>query len=237
MLAGPCPKPRSATASSGTASPVLPTTGSAAISARSVRNDRRDCTRIGISRSRSRNFARLALTSPMVAMRTVSLIASVLTPKRAASSSRGVTRISGRSDPADGATLPNPGSRRIALSMVATPADSATGSSPRMVSDNSRSPRSLTTQPRTSGMSANRVVSSCSICFCVRARRSFNTRLTIIEARRTSGETPVGVVPPTTETVVTSGICRNDAAIRSVAPRVSSSVEPGGNSSDSVTRL
>ncbi len=120
MEDGPAPKPRSATAASGTASPSVPGTGSTSSAARLGRAAGSSCTRIGISRSPSRNLARLAGMSPMVAMRTASAIASVDTPNRLASSLRGTTRISGRSTPALAATSRKPGRRRIAPSSRAT---------------------------------------------------------------------------------------------------------------------
>ena len=86
-------------------------------------------------------------------------------------------------------------------------------------------------------MAARRWVSSTSISFCERVRSCFSTRLTIILARRISLPAPVGVVPPTTNTVVTSGISRNAWAMRSVTARVSAKVEPGGSSIDITARL
>ena len=174
--------------------------------------------------------------SPMVAIRTASLIASVEMPKRAASSMRGVTRISGRSAPAEGATLLKPGRRRMALSSLASAWSKATGSVPSRERASSRSPRSFTYQPRTSGMPARVALSSDSICFWVRPRSFLGTRLTIILARRISAPAPVGVVPPTTNTVVTSGTLRKAVTIWSVVRRVSSSLEPGGSSIDSTAR-
>ena len=48
---------------------------------------------------------------------------------------------------------------------------------------------------------------------------------------------PVGVLPPTTNTVTTPGSCRNVRATASVLARVSASVAPGGSSSDMTMRL
>ena len=56
-------------------------------------------------------------------------------------------------------------------------------------------------------------------------------------ARRISLPEPVGVEPPVTKMVVTSGISWKLCATRSVTVRVSSRVEPGGSSRERVMRL
>ena len=234
---GPAPNATSATASSGTAKPSVPGTDNVSRSPMLWRTAESSSTRIGIRRGPSRNLARFSGASPSVAIRTASAIASVVTPKRAASSLRGVTRISGRSTPALAATLAKPGRCRIAPSSPATACASATGSSPSTVTDSSRSPRSFTYQPRRSGMSARRRDSTSSICFWLSARSPFGFSRTTISAVRTAAPTPVGVVPPTTYTCVTSGNCRKLCATASVLRLVSSSMAPGGNSSDSTIRL
>ncbi len=173
----------------------------------------------------------------MVPMRTASAIASVLTPKRLASSLRGTTRISGRSTPAEAATSRKPGRRRIAPSRRATARFSATGSSPSTVIDSSRSPRSFTSQPCRSGMVARCADSASSIAFWLRARSPFGTSAATTDAVRIEAPAPVGVAPPTTNTVVTPASVRNARATASVLARVSASVAPGGSSSDITTRL
>src|SRR5262249_33152358 len=67
--------------------------------------------RIGTCRSPTSNLARLAPTSPMVAMRTASAMASVETPRSAATSLIGTTRSSGRSSSAEDTTLAISGMR------------------------------------------------------------------------------------------------------------------------------
>ena len=80
---GPCPKRIAATDESGTLTPEGVGTGSSPITEMSLRAASSSCTRIGIWRSPSVNFARLASMSPIVAMRSVSATSAVETPSSA----------------------------------------------------------------------------------------------------------------------------------------------------------
>ncbi len=85
-------------------------------------------------------------------------------------------------------------------------------------------------------MPASRADSACSICFWLRARWVFGTSSTTMDAVRMAAPAPVGVAPPTTNTPDTPASA-GALATASVLARVSASVAPGGNSSDSTTRL
>ena len=222
MVAGPWPSPTSATASSGTDRPELPCTASVSSAPRSPRSAGSTCTRIGISRSPSRNLARLAEMSPIVAMRTASLIASVEMPNRAASSpARGhadfrPVRAGGGGDVAE-ARQPAHGALELGLGLAQRHRVGAEQRQRQLAL------AAVVHIPAAHVGDAGEDLASArvSICFCVRRRSLLCTRLTIILARRISAPAPVGVVPPTTNTVVTSGTLRNAAAMRSVvAPRV-----------------
>ena len=136
----------------------------------SVRASSSICTRIGTSRSPALNLARLASTSPMVATRTVSAIVSGATPRRAASSSFGTTRSSGRSSERVGGDVREAGHLAQRAFELAHRVVQRSPSCDSIENDSSRSPRSLTYQARVSGTSASLSEMIALIVFCGSAR-------------------------------------------------------------------
>ena len=141
---GPCPKRIAATDESGTLAPAGVGTGSSPITAMSLRAASSSCTRIGIWRSPTVNFARLASTSPMVAMRRVSATAAVEIPSSARRARSGSTMTSGRSRAAFEAIARNLPVAAIWLWILRACSSSTAPSVPMTPKASARSPRSLT---------------------------------------------------------------------------------------------
>ena len=135
ICAGPAPSETSATFMSGTG-PFLPGTDKSCNRSRSLRDVSLSRTRIGIWRLSRLNFARLVLTSPLVAMRVTRLKVSVVTPSSAARSGSGRITISGFCSAALLVIMPSPGIARISRSTFAAARFKRFGSSPASVTGN-----------------------------------------------------------------------------------------------------
>ncbi|MNS99165.1 hypothetical protein D3C72_1335610 [compost metagenome] len=122
----------SATALSGTEAPEAVGTRRFSSTFRSSRAASVSCSRIGIWRSPRLYLGRFCSMSPMVATRTAWEMEPAETPSRAASSGRGVTRISGRAMAAVLTTLARPFTPRISSSTLRAAASSVAGLSLRM---------------------------------------------------------------------------------------------------------
>ena len=172
----------------------------------SVRASSSICTRMGTSRSPALNLARLASMSPMVATRIVS---AILLGRDAEARGDIELRHDAQLRPVDrgvGGDVLEAGHLAQRAFELARPRRSALRRcATASRSDSSRSPRSLTYQARVSGISASLSEMIALIAFCGRARSVFGTRLTNSDALRTS-RPPVGVLPPSAKTLVTSGM-------------------------------
>ena len=214
--AGPRPNSTEATAVSGMDLPAALVTRSCSICFISVRVFSSSCTRIGIWRSPTVNFARLASVSPMVATRMVSadLIRRNAKPRgfievRHDAELRAVRSNAPRQrcgSPEPDARRPRPCRlRRSSLRRCAT----ASRTTARARHARSRTRRGCRESSESFG---SMMVFS---CFCVSLRSVFGTSLTKSAARRTSS-CRSGLVPPSTKTCETSGMARSDFTIWSV---------------------
>ena len=202
---------------------------------RSPRAPSASWTRIGIWRSPTSNLARFIDTSPMVAMRTASEIASVETPRLAATSGLGLTRSSGRSSSAVETTLSSAGSRRACAVRSAPARLTASPSRPVTTSWNWRWPLSCRNQKRMSGtLAKSRPTASLNSAWVV-SRSSLGASVMMKVALRTSLPVPSSV-PPLTNTERTSGRSRMRIATPAIFSRVSARRVPGGSSRPSSRR-
>ena len=188
---------------SGTAAPATVGTRRVCSTRRSPRAPLRSMTRMGTWRLAISSRARLALMSPMVAMRTVSAIASVVTPSSAATSMRGriaqlrACEVRRRDDVVEFRQPAGFGGRSEAARSTAS------SSRPSTATCNSRWPSSWINQKRMSGIRRRSSETSRLNAAGVVERCDLSLRLTMNVALRTSMLEP-STVPPIVRTLFTS---------------------------------
>jgi hypothetical protein len=161
-------------------------------------------TRIGTWRSPRLNLGSSWSASPSVATRATEEMSDADTPCKAPISGLGVIRISGRTRAADEMTLDRPGMERISRSTAAAASSSTSPSSPTSEMETwPPPPPSWPNWTRAPGIWRSTGPISCSKACWRMSRSLFLTRLTVMEARRTS---PADPPPPGPKLVVAEPI-------------------------------